>query len=84
LLRRPPPPIYLYLGAGHPRVTRTRKVSAGEYRFTIKFTFRIGNNGAHWGFNFCVKDSVTADGIGLPGRHHCGDKRIRATTRYLG
>jgi hypothetical protein len=80
----PPPPTYLYLGAGHPHVTRTRKVSAGEYRFTIKFTFRIGNNGAHWGFNFCIKDSVTADGIGLPGRHHCGDKRIRATTRYLG
>jgi hypothetical protein len=82
--RIPPPPEFLYLGAGHPRVTPPRKISAGEYRFTITFTFRIGNDGAHWGFNFCTKDTVTTDGLGLPGHGHCGDRRVRATTRYLG
>ena len=80
----PPPPEFLYLGAGHPHVTRTRKVSAGEYRFTIKFTFRIGNDAAHWGFLYCIKDTVTRDGMGLPGHHHCGDKRVLARARYLG
>jgi hypothetical protein len=80
----PPPPKFLYLGAGHPRVTRTRRVSAGEYTFTIKFTFRIGNDAAHWGHLYCIKDTVTTDGIGLPGHHHCGVKRVPARIRYLG
>jgi hypothetical protein len=83
--RIPPPPERLYLGAGHARVSRTRRVAAGEYRFTIKFTFRIGNHdAAHWGFLYCTKDTLTTDGIGLPGRHHCGDKRVLARTHYLG
>jgi hypothetical protein len=82
--RIPGPPVFLYLRAGHPRVSRTERLSAGEYRFAIKFTFRIGNDAAHWGFNFCTKDTVTTDGIGLPGHGHCGDKRVRAKTRYLG
>jgi len=80
----PPAPKYLYLGAGHPRLTRTRKVAADQYRFTVRFTFRIGNNGAHWGFNLCNKDTEKTDGLGLPGHHHCGDKRIPNFIPYLG
>jgi len=82
--RIPPPPKVLRRGAGHPRVTRTRKVSAGEYAFRITFTFRIGNDGARWAFNFCTKDAVAKDGLGLPGRHQCGNRKIRAGINYLG
>jgi hypothetical protein len=82
--RIPPPPKVLRRGAGHPRVTRTSKVSAGEYTFRITFTFRIGNNAARWSFNFCTKDAVAKDGLGLPGHHQCGNAKIRAGINYLG
>jgi hypothetical protein len=80
----PPPPSLLKLGAGHPRVTRPRKISAGAYALSITFTFRIGNDAAHWGFNFCTKDTEAADGLGLPGHHRCGATRIPAGIYYLG
>jgi hypothetical protein len=80
----PPPPGMLRLGAGHPRVTRSRKISAGEYGFSVTFTFRIGNDAAHWGFRFCAKDTVATDGLGLPGRHACGRRTIIAALYYLG
>jgi len=82
--RIPPPPRFLHLGAGHPRITGIRKVAPDEYRFTLKFTFRIGNDAAHWGFNYCVRDTLRKDGLGLPRHFHCGDKRILRRTRYLG
>lgn len=80
----PPAPRVLRLSAGHPQVTPTRRVSAGEYTFRITFTFRIGNNAARWRFDFCTKDTVANDGLGLPGHHQCGNTKIRAGINYLG
>jgi hypothetical protein len=80
----PPPPTMLRLGAGHPRVSRIRKIAAGEYVFSVTFTFRIGNDAAHWGFHFCSKDTLASDGLGLPGHHHCGARAIVAGIYYLG
>lgn len=80
----PPSPTRLRLGAGHPRVSSTRKIAADEYAFRITFTFRIGNNAASWRFNFCTKDTLTKDGLGLPGHHSCGATTIPARIIYLG
>lgn len=80
----PPPPRLLRLGAGHPHVSRTRKIAADEYAFTITFTFRIGRDAARWDFNFCTKDTVATDGLGLPGHHSCGARTISSRIRYLG
>ena len=49
----------------------------------MKFSFRIGNNGYHFGFNFCSKASESSDGVNLPGKHHCGARRVRPSW-FLG
>jgi hypothetical protein len=81
----PGPPKWLYLNAGHPTVTKSRRLSATEFENTLKFSFTIGNNGYYFIPAFCTKDAETSDGIGLPGRHGCGASRLLATlTAYLG
>ncbi len=32
----------------------------------------------------CVKDTVSRDGLGLPGSHGCGARRVLRTVSYLG
>jgi hypothetical protein len=80
----PPPPTWLYLNAGHAKVSAARRISAGEYENTFTFSFIIGNNGYYWAWAGCVKDTVSLDGLGLPGHHGCGASRIRRTVTYLG
>ncbi len=80
----PPPPRLLRLGAGHPHVSRIRKIAANEYAFTITFTFRVDHDNAVWLFAFCTKDTVATDGLGLPGHHSCGVRTISTRIRYLG
>jgi hypothetical protein len=81
---QPPPPKWIHLGAGHPRVGTRRRVSADEFKFTIKFSFTIGSDGYSWRANWCTKDTESADGLNLPGRHNCGAKRVRSNIHYLG
>ena len=56
----------------------------GQFRFTVKFTFTVGNDGYAWVWNECSKDALTKDGIGLPGTHSCGANKVAASTLYLG
>ncbi len=81
---QPPPPAVLLLGAGHPHVTRSQRISATELGVTITFTFTVGNNGYAWNWNTCLRDTEAADGIGLPGPHGCGRGRASASAVYLG
>jgi len=81
----PPPPRILKLGAGNPRVSRPTRVNGHEYAVTIKFSFRIGNNGYFYSFFPCQRDTEAKDGLNLPGHHGCGTlKEISSKTRYLG
>ena len=80
----PPPPTWLYLNAGHASVSAARRINAGEFENTITFTFTIGNNGFYWAWNGCWKDTVSTDGLGLPGYHACGASRVPRTVAYLG
>jgi hypothetical protein len=61
-----------------------RKVNAGEFEVTFKFTMDIGNSGYRWLASECTKDTVSRDGIGLPGHHGCGNKSVQANAVYLG
>ena len=80
----PKPPSTLALNGQMAKVGRSVRLSATQYRTTIKFTFTGGNAGDAWMFNAGSKDAVTKDGIGLPGTHSCGARLIFASIGYLG
>jgi hypothetical protein len=82
--RIPPAPKWLYLNAGHGKVTAARRISADEFKYTITYSFTIGNNGYNWNWAFCTKDTESRDGLGLPGSHSCGASRIPSSGPYLG
>jgi hypothetical protein len=81
--REPAPPKELRLNTN---ATASKPVKLHSYEFvvTLRYKFRIGNHGYRWRVNFCTKDAVNTDGIGLPGHHACGNKWISAARSYLG
>lgn len=64
--QEPPPPNFLYLNAGHASVAPVRKINSFTFLRTISYSFTIGNNGYFWLWTACTKDTVYADGLGLP------------------
>ncbi len=62
--------------------SKPTKINSGEYELTFHFT---GPDKAYVPLA-CTKDSETVDGLGLPGRHGCGDKRVlvKDALVYLG
>ena len=80
----PKPPTTLTRNGGKASVTKSTRLSATQYRFTIKFTFTVGNDGYEFLMSECSKDAVTKDGLGLPGTHSCGASKISASILYLG
>ena len=80
----PPPPRWLYLNAGSPSVSSARRISASEFETTVTFSFTVGNDGYYFYWASCAKDTVSRDGLGLPGSHGCGAHRILRTASYLG
>jgi hypothetical protein len=65
-------------------VSTRKRVSADTFRFTIRFSFRVNSDAFRWIWTACTKDMESTDGVGLPGRHSCGNKRIKANIPYLG
>jgi hypothetical protein len=80
----PPPPRWLYLDAGNASVSRPHRISTSKYETTLTFSFTVGNDGYYFKFNACTKDTLSRDGLGLPGSHGCGARRVPATASYLG
>ncbi len=79
----PAPPKSLLLGAGHPRITSSRRISASEFSRTVTFSFRIGNHAYAWSWHVCSIDTEAQDGIGLPGHGACGRNRAPAALATL-
>jgi hypothetical protein len=75
-------PRWLYLKKAS--ISKARRVSSTEFKSTIKWSFRVGNDGYAFAINFCSKNSESNDGINLPGSHSCGVKKIRSNISYLG
>ena len=65
------------------KISKVKKISGTEFEQTVLFSFRIGNDGYYFNFNFCSKASESSDGVNLPGHHHCGAKRVKASW-FLG
>jgi hypothetical protein len=82
--KAPPAPKRLRLGAGGSRVSRSRRISATEFRLTVTYAFRIGADAYDWSWNVCAQDTESADGVGLPGHHGCGGKNLAAAASYAG
>lgn len=88
-LSAPKPPQWLYLNAGHGKVTLAQRISADEFETTVTFSYRQIFNSSTFYSGFpawlvCDKDTVAKDGMGLPGHHGCGSSRVRRTVAYLG
>jgi hypothetical protein len=79
----PAPPKLLELSSTA-TASKPAKLHTYEFTVTIRFAFRIGEDGYRWSINFCTKDSEAKDGVGLPGQHGCGNKWISADPAYLG
>jgi serine/threonine-protein kinase len=75
----PASPQVLLLRAGAPHITRPQRISRGEFKRTISFTFRIGDQGYSWNWNTCSMATEAKDGIGLPGQHGCGSRSIHVS-----
>jgi hypothetical protein len=80
---KPSFPRWLYLDK-KASISKARRVSSTEFKNTIKWSFRVGNDGYAFAINFCAKNSESRDGINLPGTHSCGVKKIRSTISFLG
>jgi hypothetical protein len=61
-----------------------RQVSATEFQTVFSFRVVLHHENAEWWPNACTKDAEAADGIGLPGRHGCGARKVRYGASYLG
>ncbi len=79
----PPLPRFLTL-ARHARASKARRGHADEFRVTLRFTFNIGGNSYRLAMNYCTRDTLSADGLGLPRHHACGNRRIKLHAGYLG
>jgi hypothetical protein len=90
--------VYMYLAqwysAKHParwfylartaRTSKVKRISSGEFELTYTWYVHLRTGQNYWRPLSCTKDSETKDGLGLPGQHGCGAKRVAAKTTYLG
>jgi hypothetical protein len=65
-------------------VSKVARVNAGEYRYTLTFYIRLRGGNNYWTTLFCARDTESKDGLGLPGHHGCGNKRLSAKIVYAG
>ena len=80
----PPYPRWLYLNGGNASVSPGHQISASKFETTVTFSFTVGNDGLAFLTYWCSKDTVASDGLGLPGSHGCGARRILSSLSYLG
>jgi hypothetical protein len=82
--KAPPPPKIQTLNNAGASVSSSRQTSADTYTLTIRFTFELDNKAYSWNWSACTRDTVDQNGLGVPGRHGCGDQRIPEKTDYAG
>lgn len=67
------------------KASKPRRVNSGEFEQTLTWHISV-RAGKYWIPQACTRDEVSTDGVGLPGHHGCGDKRVsvRDALTYLG
>jgi hypothetical protein len=73
---------WLYLDT-HVTVSKPKKISSTDFEQTVTFSFRVNYVGYEFNLDFCSKASESADGVNLPGHHHCGASKV-FWTWFLG
>jgi len=66
------------------RAAGPKKLSRGEMEYSLTFYVHLRGGHNYWETYSCTKADEGADGLGLPGHHGCGNKRINATAIYVG
>jgi hypothetical protein len=88
--------VYLYLALGDPRppknytlstashASKAKRVNSGKYWETLTWIIPVRNARTTFIPNACTKDTESKDGMGLPGRHGCGNRHVPRSAIYLG
>jgi hypothetical protein len=75
-------PRYLHL-TNSASASTARKVNANEYVQTMTVHYSAPTPKDLWDVA-CTRDTVSKDGMGLPGHHGCGNPRVSSRSIYLG
>jgi hypothetical protein len=67
-------------------ISKARKLAADEFYITLRYSYstRLRNPNRDVLYLICSKDSESKDGLGLPGHHGCGLRRISTRAPYWG
>jgi hypothetical protein len=85
-------PVYLYYALNPSSVTPTslnlvanapRRFAGNTFSFTASYNVQFPNSTFRFGEAVCWKESEGASGVGLPGRHGCGNATVNRL-HYLG
>ena len=78
------PASWFYL-ARKDKASKPNRIGSGEFEQTLTWYITL-SAGRYFIPLACTRDAESTDGLGLPGRHGCGSKRvsIRAGHTYLG
>jgi hypothetical protein len=77
---RPTPTTYALVNA----TVRGPTVTGRDLHYVLTIAYREPRD-AYWFFwEACTRDTLSLDGLGLPGHHGCGDRTFVATSPYLG
>jgi hypothetical protein len=77
------PPKYLLLERSA-SASKPVRIRATDFQITFTFPFATDRENVEQFADACTKNTETKDGIGLPGRHGCGDSKIPSSAIYLG
>jgi len=59
-------------------------LSSDHYQQTLSFWYASHNEYTKWNWFACTRDTESADGIGLPGHHGCGNSTVPVSVRSRG
>jgi hypothetical protein len=68
------------------RLVKTVPLHVHGHRLSFKvvYTVHFPLGAFRFSYEACSRDAESADGVGLPGHHHCGDATIKRGAEYLG
>jgi hypothetical protein len=64
-------------------VSGPQPAGANAYRVTISYSYYVGGDSSAAYYGICVKQTESADGIGLPGPSACGSGSIPSADRSV-
>jgi hypothetical protein len=63
---------------------KARKMNGRDFQVVLSFRVAFDGKNIRWFPAACTRDDEPGDGIGLPGRHGCGEPKVPSNAGYLG